>query len=97
MFMTRPDPEYDIAFLLFDRRKAGYLTLEDVKHFLNQHVGSFNYDCDLIKRFFGTSGKKRVRVDDFSLFFNKLQNEMAQQAFMQMDPKGKASLSCPVF
>lgn len=21
MFMTRPDPEYDIAFLLFDRRK----------------------------------------------------------------------------
>lgn len=21
MFMTRPDPEYDIAFLLFDRNK----------------------------------------------------------------------------
>lgn len=23
MFMTRPDPEYDIAFLLFDRHKQG--------------------------------------------------------------------------
>jgi len=23
MFMTRPDPEYDIAFLLFDRNKQG--------------------------------------------------------------------------
>ena len=98
MFMTRPDPEYDIAFLLFDRHKKGFLTKEDVLHFLSAHVGSaFDGDCDLMKRFFGPTGKKRVRVDDFSLFFNKLQNEMAQQAFLQMDPKGNGWVSLEDF
>ena len=58
MFMTRPDPEYDIAFLLFDRHKQGFLTKDDVRHFLSTHVGNdFNFDCDLMKRFFGPTGK----------------------------------------
>jgi len=69
-----------------------------VKQFLTAHVGTnFNYDCDLIKRFFGATGKKRVRVDDFSLFFNKLQNEMAQQAFFQIDPSGTGWVSLQDF
>jgi solute carrier family 25 (mitochondrial aspartate/glutamate transporter), member 12/13 len=69
-----------------------------VKQFLTAHVGTnFNFDCDLIKRFFGTDGKKRVRVDDFSLFFNKLQNEMAQQAFFQIDPNGTGWVSLDSF
>lgn len=77
---------------------AGFLTLGDVKEFLTAHVGAhFNYDCDLIRRFFGQDGKKRVRVDDFSLFFNKLQNEMAQQAFFQMDPTGTGWVSLQDF
>jgi len=98
MFMTRPDPEYDIAFLLFDRKKQGFLTKDDVLHFLSAHVGTaFDSECDLMKRFFGVTGRKRVRVDDFSLFFNKLQNEMAQQAFLQVDPKGNGWVSLEVF
>lgn len=33
-------------------------------------------------------------MEEFSLFFNKLQNEMAVQAFLQMDPQGASSLAC---
>lgn len=29
----------------------GFLTLEDVRAFLSQHVSNFNYDCDLIRRY----------------------------------------------
>lgn len=43
----------------------------------------------LLLRFFGPTGKKRIRVEEFSLFFNKLQNEMAVQAFLGMDPQGE--------
>lgn len=43
----------------------------------------------VLLRFFGPTGKKRIRVEEFSLFFNKLQNEMAVQAFLGMDPQGE--------
>lgn len=56
----------------------------------------FDYTCDLFKRFFGTTARKRVRVQEFSQFFHMLQNEIAQQSFVQKDPlgeQGKAAIS----
>lgn len=35
---------------LLSLHPQGFLTLEDVKVFLRNHVTNFNYDCDLIKR-----------------------------------------------
>ncbi|CAM9116445.1 unnamed protein product, partial [Discosporangium mesarthrocarpum] len=65
ILMARPDPEYDIAFILMDSSRRGYVILDDVKAFLsnNQRMESFefNFDCDLMKRFFGEEGKNRLR------------------------------------
>lgn len=35
--MARPDPEVDIAFLLMDRRRRGYISLDDFKVCSNNH------------------------------------------------------------
>jgi hypothetical protein len=31
VLMTRPDPEFDIAFLMLDTKRKGYVTLNDIK------------------------------------------------------------------
>ena len=73
----------------------GFLTLDDVTAFLDKHVVTpdhkFDYNCDLFKRFFGTTARKRVRVQEFSQFFNMLQNEIAVQAFFNFDPQGRTT------
>jgi len=86
MLMARPDPHFDIAFLLTDRRKRGYTTLNDIKVLLAglrlPGDAVFNFDNDTCNRYFGKEGKGRLRMSDFSSFFNELQLELARQAFL---------------
>jgi solute carrier family 25 (mitochondrial aspartate/glutamate transporter), member 12/13 len=90
LLMTRPDPEFDIAFMLMDRDHKGYLTRDDVSAFLLHNRRSqavqFDMNCDVVQRYFGRNGDRRLRVDAFSLFFLSLQSEVAQQAFKRFDP-----------
>jgi len=95
VLMARPDPEYDIAFLLMDTDKKGYVTLKDLKNYIDnfwlskesQAVFQFNMDCDLVKRFFGRDGRRRLRVEQLSVFLSMLKKEVAQQAFETFDPQ----------
>lgn len=41
----------------------------------------FDMNCDLIKGFFGQHGTARMRIDVFSAFFTRLQEEFGQQTF----------------
>jgi solute carrier family 25 aspartate/glutamate transporter 12/13 len=54
---------------------------------------AFNYDCDIIKRFFGPDGKRRLRYPDFTQFFIELQDEIVLQAFQHFDKKGNGFVS----
>ena len=91
LMMSRPDPYFDIAFLLADKDKKGYLTIEDIKRLLentrwDNSLGKdtkFDMNCDLIQRFFGGEGKARLRIDAFTSFFCALQMELGQQAFFK--------------
>jgi solute carrier family 25 aspartate/glutamate transporter 12/13 len=47
LLMARPDPEVDIAFLLMDRKKRGYIDLEDFK--VENIYGSYELTHLLIK------------------------------------------------
>ena len=86
LFMTRPDPHFEIAFLLSDTGKKGYVDMSDVHNLLRRvklpSRLSFDFDCDLIKRYFGHSGKRRLRADEFTSFYAELQKEIGRQAFI---------------
>ncbi|KAG5190897.1 hypothetical protein JKP88DRAFT_297327 [Tribonema minus] len=97
LLMTRPDPEYDIAFMLMDRDHKGYITRDDVTAFLlhnrrSEAVG-FDAQCDVMRRYFGEDGSGKLRVEAFSLFFLALQSEVAQQAFRRFNADGGGRIS----
>ena len=85
LLMTRPDPHFEIAFLLTDEEKKGYVTVDNVNNLLHRVKfaggASFRFNCDLIHRYFGKSGNRRLRAEEFSSFFTELQREIARQAF----------------
>ena len=98
LLMSRPDPFYDIAFLLADTKKRGYLDIQDVEKLLasnpllpdfdsdsaNPDKGKFDMDCDVIKRYFGDSRQGKLRIDAFTSFFVDLHQEMGRQAFIAL-------------
>ena len=95
LYLARPDPHFDIAFLLIDQGGKGYVTLGDVKQLMRDinllpaslNAGKtvvFNFDCDLIRRFFGTDGAGRLREEQFSSFFTELQKETGRQSFLSL-------------
>jgi hypothetical protein len=59
---------------------------EYIKHQHRQEDSfRFDFNCDLIKRFFGADGKGRLRIDEFSLFFSKLQLEIGMDFLVLME------------
>ena len=100
LLMSRPDPYFDIAFLLADKKKRGYLDIHDVENLLGRtnllpgsseednsegaKVVKFDMDCDVIRRYFGDNLKGKLRIDAFTSFFCQLHQEMGRQAFMAL-------------
>lgn len=96
--MSRPDPYYDIAFLLADKKKRGFLVLEDIENMLinanwipSTRVDStavtgdkrvFDMDCHIISRFFGNDRQGKMRIDGFTTFFGMFNAELSEQAFL---------------
>jgi len=116
--MTRPDPHFDIAFMLVDTNKKGFVILDDIKRLMQGHslltglpldntkatssssnkgkanaVAVFNFECDVIKRFFGEKGDGRLRIEHFSSFFCELQRETGRQAFLALLAATNGSVS----
>jgi len=93
MLMTRPDPQFEIAFMLVDEDRKGYVDAYDVRDFLFDLIlpfnASFDFNCDLMRRYFGLDGKRGIRIDEFTAFFCQLQIEIGQQAFIAAT-RGKA-------
>jgi solute carrier family 25 aspartate/glutamate transporter 12/13 len=86
LLMARPDPHFEIAFLLTDTEKKGYVSVWDVHNLLYRMQlparQPFDFDCDLMKRYFGPKRKRRLRSDEFTSFFKELQKEIGRQAFI---------------
>ena len=89
LLMSRPDPHFDIAFLLADKKKRGYLEISDVESLLEKtnllpeddSDGPLKFDmnCDVIRRYFGDQLKSKLRIDAFTSFFCQLHQEMGRQ------------------
>uniref|UniRef100_A0A7S2XI43 Calmodulin n=1 Tax=Attheya septentrionalis TaxID=420275 RepID=A0A7S2XI43_9STRA len=88
LLMARPDPEVDIAFLLMDQKRNGYIDLDDFKLFLSQQQDQseeqihFDTDAEFVIRHFGKTGDNSIRHTRFSQFLLDFQREMGRQAFL---------------
>jgi len=78
LIMARPDPEVDIAMLIMDRSRKGYLTLEDVAQF-----GTMDINSEFVRRHFGEDGRRVIRDFSFSEFLVDYTREMGRQAFLK--------------
>ena len=91
LMMARPDPEVDIAFLLMDTQRRGYIKKEDFVEYMKSRMhGDWNFDvnCDFITRFFGEDGDYILRPHDFSQFLVEFQREQGRQACSRLASKG---------
>jgi len=96
---SKPDSEFEIAFRVFDRNNNGLVGKEDVIRALenNKTYSSrtkerrfqFNPNCDLMDRFFGPDGKRKLRPIEFSQFFLNLTEEIPRQLFSFYDRESK--------
>ena len=90
------DSEFNIAFMLFDVRKKGSVSLEDVKQVLGPDGAlgvNFDFSCNIIRRFFGDKGQHELRFPDFSQFFVILQEEIPRQVFLNADRENTGAIS----
>lgn len=72
MMATKPDAEFEMAFRLFDAHNNGVVTREDVLQVMSRNKYQFDSNCNLMLRFFGPNGKRKLRLPEFSQFFLNL-------------------------
>eukprot|EP01080_Neovahlkampfia_damariscottae_P001303 gene1303-11387_t len=94
--LTTPETEYEMAFRMFDPQNTGTITKEGFKKVLqsNEHVtlpSNFDFDCDLMKTFFGKTGSSKLSFVQFSQFMISLQEEIRKQEFQQLAVDGTVS------
>lgn len=70
LLMSRPDPEVDIAFILMDRERRGYITLSDFKTYVKARGAGtpFDEEGEFVRRYFGQDGTNIIRHYTFSHF-----------------------------
>ena len=89
LLMARPDPEVDIAFLVMDQRRRGFIKVEDFRNYINSVTTKansqmkFDLDCDFVRRFFGSRGDQKITSKDFNQFLVEFQREQGRQAFQR--------------
>jgi solute carrier family 25 (mitochondrial aspartate/glutamate transporter), member 12/13 len=95
--LTTPESEFEIAFRIFDPQNTGLITKEAFKKVIqsNEHVAlpdNFDFDCDLMKTFFGKNGSSSLSFVQFSQFMTSLQEEIRKQEFQNLSaPDGTIS------
>eukprot|EP00164_Ancoracysta_twista_P004454 GFYU01006008.1.p1 GENE.GFYU01006008.1~~GFYU01006008.1.p1 ORF type:complete len:646 (+),score=161.89 GFYU01006008.1:130-2067(+) len=78
-----PEGDYLFAFRLFDEDGNGTISLEEFKKKINAKR-PFDFECQLIKRFFGKRGKRELTYKEFSQFMQNYQDEAVLQEYMRL-------------
>ncbi|KYQ88288.1 EF-hand domain-containing protein [Tieghemostelium lacteum] len=85
--MAKPEAEYFLAFKLFDRDGNGKISKEDFKNVVTASLDPsipFNFDCELVKLYFG-NGKNELNYSQFTQLLKDLQQERVKQEFKFYD------------
>lgn len=90
--LTTPESEFEMAFRMFDVDKSGTVTKEEFKQVMRSSkniTGDFDFDCDLMTRFFGRDGNSTLSYNQFAQFMKLLTEEIRRQEFQRMDTERK--------
>eukprot|EP01117_Protostelium_nocturnum_P013703 TRINITY_DN5141_c0_g1_i1.p1 TRINITY_DN5141_c0_g1~~TRINITY_DN5141_c0_g1_i1.p1 ORF type:complete len:863 (-),score=251.43 TRINITY_DN5141_c0_g1_i1:62-2650(-) len=95
LLASKPDAEFELAFRLFDFNSNGVVSKEDVLKVMeaNKSKHKFDSNCNLMIRFFGPDGKRKLRLPEFSQFFLNLTEEIPRQLFVSLDKEGKGFIN----
>lgn len=99
-FLTTPENEFEMAFRMFDVNNDGSISKDEFKHALknNRYVNTdFDFDCELMTRFFGRDGHSTLSYHQFSQFMRLLTEEIRRQEFQRMDSDGDGYISASQF
>lgn len=70
--LTTPESEFELAFRAFDVNNDGTISREEFQQVMLQNKDSikvdFDFDCDLMTRFFGRDGRSELSYIQFSHF-----------------------------
>jgi solute carrier family 25 aspartate/glutamate transporter 12/13 len=97
---SKPDPEYDVAFLMFDSNQDGFVSLEDFKSALASMpkvAANVDINSSFFKNYFGIDGSRRLRFYEFTDFFKNLQDEVASRAYFKRDVGNKGFIKSSDF
>lgn len=86
--LTTPQSEFAVAFKLFDKNNDGFVTQEDFRKIMeteSRAMKDFDFDCDMMHRFFGPEGSGKLSYAQFSQFCKALQEEIIKQEFKRYD------------
>lgn len=94
--LKRPDADYQIAFLYFDRDSNGSITFDEFKHVFENAITTtpeetipFDFDCDWVKLYLGKrDGSHVLGYTEFTQLIKGLQGERLRQAFRFFDKDG---------
>lgn len=83
-----------MAFRLFDADNNNMISKDEFKRVVqtNEHIKlgqHFDFDCDLMKTFFGVDGTSKLSFVQFSQFMGSLQDEIRKQEFQKLAKDGR--------
>jgi solute carrier family 25 aspartate/glutamate transporter 12/13 len=94
--LTTPESEFEMAFRMFDLNKDGTITRDEFKQVMRNSkniTGDFDFDCDLMTRFFGRDGSGTLSYNQFAQFMKLLNEEIRRQEFQRMDTERKGYIT----
>ncbi|KAL0488036.1 calcium-binding mitochondrial carrier protein [Acrasis kona] len=94
--LTTPESEFEMAFRMFDLNKDGTINREEFKQVMRTSkniTGDFDFDCDLMTRFFGRDGSSTLSYNQFAQFMKSLTEEIRRQEFQKMDVNRSGTIS----
>mmetsp|Transcript_8911 Transcript_8911/g.32886 ORF Transcript_8911/g.32886 Transcript_8911/m.32886 type:complete len:640 (-) Transcript_8911:68-1987(-) len=101
---TTPETEMELAFKMMDTERTGSISKEQFKRIMSrrnvpgEHTAlHFNFDCELVDRFFGKNGTTRLTYDQFAHFMRAIHEEMRRQQFQRLDKEGSGYISAQDF
>jgi solute carrier family 25 aspartate/glutamate transporter 12/13 len=98
--LTTPETEFEMAFRMFDVNNDGTISKDEFKQAMknNKYVGhDFDFDCELMSRFFGRDGHSTLSYHQFSQFMRLLTEEIRRQEFQRMDNDSDGFISAEQF